>query len=123
MKATELRIGNLISFEKEYYTISGISQAFTDEPFDVELKNDNGMFESIDIEEVSPIPLTEEWLLKFGFEKAYSCYHKQTKIGKEIILNKNYFLMDIDFPVCVDEVHKLQNLFFALTGEELQIKP
>ena len=77
------------------------------------------------------IPLTEEWLLKFGFEKithdvrSYS-YHICDK-------NERYWFFRISGQfgtitreiTCVlsyeiKHVHQLQNLYFALTGEELE---
>ena len=71
-----------------------------------------------------PIPLTEEWLLKFGFD------------SKTLIFRNGNFTMTwgnggdyIDFQtiagsymIHVAHVHQLQNLYFALTGEELEIK-
>lgn len=82
--------------------------------------------------DITPIPLTSEWLLKFGFEKTtgltwsfsyektYSVYrksglaHNETKVEwwyDGILLKKQ-----------PDSVHELQNLYYALTGEELTIQ-
>lgn len=81
-------------------------------------------FDSRDIE---PIPLTEEWLFKFGFDKpAYSIcgdiFHL-TKWDKNpldwcVAMNKNNAIIVEK----LQYVHQLQNLYFALTGEELTIK-
>jgi hypothetical protein len=79
-----------------------------------------------------PIPLTEEWLLKFGFEKSNdldSFYHLR------LINDWTKLFYDPKHGVCelsvsnhgamirkLKSVHQLQNLYFALTGEELIIK-
>ena len=86
----------------------------------------------------SPIPLTEEIHLKCGFsDKDY----KQGYIGKEyksgamtfdFVLNKpgvmgdwnkcyTFSLPDYRF-VNIDYLHQLQNLYFDLTGEELEVE-
>lgn len=87
---------------------------------------------------VKPIPLTEEWLKKFGFKLEYGKYYSkcvQNGVGRFVIENA-YNLPCVLF---VNEnepngvgcqtigksivyVHELQNLYFALTGEELEIK-
>ena len=79
-----------------------------------------------------PIPLTEEWLLKFGFEKAplvdkylkgyftydsklkYFTYFTDIEDGgyENIIIQKEK----------LKYVHQLQNIYFALIGEELILK-
>ena len=64
---------------------------------------------------MTPVPLTEEWLLKFGFKKAYETYYQY----KDFILNDKFIMMDIDITIQLKHVHQLQNLYFALTGEEL----
>jgi hypothetical protein len=125
MKASELRIGNYVKFdnhEDEYYKVSGC---------DISELSD----ELIDLN-ASPIPLTEEWLLKFGFIRHHYDY------ANDVIYIKNIADNEIDnaefeWGVYPNElgsgiqiknrkslkyVHQLQNLYFALTGEELVVK-
>jgi hypothetical protein len=125
MKASELRIGNYVKFdnhEDEYYKVSGC---------DISELSD----ELIDLN-ASPIPLTEEWLLKFGFIRHHYDY------ANDVIYIKNIADNEIDnaefeWGVYPNElgsgiqiknrkslkyVHQLQNLYFALTGEELTFK-
>jgi hypothetical protein len=111
------------------------------------LYNDNGVFKKASpstIEEVwnaprswcKAIPLTEEWLLKFGFEKVdivltsisiaplnLPCTFHLPNTPFSFCLGKLILTTGTgDFCVNIDYVHKLQNLYFALTGEELTIK-
>lgn len=78
--------------------------------------------------ELRGIPLTEEWLLKFGFKK----YGKTTLFKKSnVTLNSmdighnrgDGFTLNYTPFVKVQHVHQLQNLYFALTGLELIYKP
>jgi hypothetical protein len=85
--------------------------------------------------EYDPIPLTEEWLLKFGFEykvEELGVRFYEIQIGISFISlsieghfninsGESYWYMDRDFKA-PKYVHQLQNLYFALTGEELTIK-
>ena len=72
----------------------------------------------------SPIPLTEEWLLKFGFvpekmEDGFLSYRL-----KFVDISMPYFEFTYDYGTEsfeVKYVHQLQNLFFALTGTELTL--
>ena len=96
MEEKELRIGNYVNIE--------------DTILSIDLQE---LYYNLSL--MTPIPLTEEWLLKFGFEKAYeTCYQY-----KDFILNDKFIMMDIDITVQLKYVHQLQNLYFALTGEEL----
>ena len=61
------------------------------------------------------ILLTEEWLLKFGFKKGLKGWFKKLDNNCKFNLymyNDNLY----------EHVHLLQNLYFALTNEELTIK-
>lgn len=102
MKATELRIGNWINHNNlgKIY-IDGISPHCND------FKIDN-VFEWVYLKNCEPILLTEEWLLRFRFDNN----HWATK----------WILTKIPIPTGIEYVHQLQNLYFALTGEELTLK-
>lgn len=69
---------------------------------------------------IRPIPLTEEWLKKFGFKK-FKNYNDWSKGGFILHGRKRGFVLRKSAPD-VKSVHQLQNLYFALTGEELKTK-
>ncbi|MDV3470858.1 hypothetical protein CMV02_02890 [Elizabethkingia anophelis] len=73
-----------------------------------------------------PIELTEDWLLKFGFSKIRYTDKKLNYYSKGFVKcyieNSNIFFDVIQGCIQVKYVHQLQNLYFALTGEELTIK-
>lgn len=117
MKANELRIGNYFNGDvaEEITIVKATAKDildFSDDPLDDYYK---------------PIPLTEEWLERFGFKKPFDYweFHKG-KIFFDIAIKdgKYYYIFDCNYRVgqYINSVHCLQNLFFALTGEELEIK-
>jgi len=63
MKANELRIGNLVSYDGRIFEIDTIAKEF---PTLNTIEFGIGV---VDWENIEPIPLPEEWLIKFGFEK------------------------------------------------------
>jgi hypothetical protein len=76
------------------------------------------------------LPLTEEWLLKFGFEKDGHNNDKTFYYQKDSIKINNYKGYFLDNPnevvgkrLYIKNVHTLQNLYFALSGEELIYTP
>ena len=112
MKANELRIGNWVMYSSKIQV------------------NENKIRECVDHpERFGTITLTEEWLTRFGFEqmKLYTgdnCFVKE----KFCVLCdgelKNYdlrltFDSDQTIRVQLHYVHQLQNIYFAITGEEL----
>ena|ERR1017187_724698 len=116
MKASELRIGNLVHYSDGQNTVDN----FIDYA-DLEIIDHNlaGNF--------SPIPLTEEWLVKFGFEWQYNDIWLND-LGLSIEWNKekkccSYLFQPKIWKRWLFYVHELQNLHFALTGEELILKP
>lgn len=115
MKITpqELRIGNYVF--NEYSGLMIVS--LIDETFFLSKKADGSSNDLYD--KANPIPLTEEWLLKFDWN-GY----------KQFCIN-SYFSIDTkgclwycgDFTgIVLEYIHQLQNLYFSLTGEELTIK-
>jgi len=129
VKANELRIGNWVQYNPkavdegteiiplQIEMISFKEQDFIaslDEPYD------NNYFEG----ELLPIPLTEKWLLEFGFEweEGYKCWQNEIALYKgndEYPFNYSCQFFEHQNLVTVYYIHQLQNLYFALTGQEL----
>lgn len=103
MNANELRLGNFVLEESKRVQLS---------EDDLEV-----LFAARNYADYEPIPLTPEILEKCGFEKGEKGFWFTG--GIEYNLEKN--LLE-GFGYCLIEyLHQLQNLYFALTGEELQI--
>ena len=110
IKGTEVRIGNLV------HTETGVVQTIEF----IDRDDKDGYF---------PIPLTEEWLLKFGFKKdtegytlgRFEIYHFHQKPESDFITAWGYSLSTNE--MSIKYVHQLQNLYFALTGTELTYIP
>ena len=117
MKATELRIGNLLEeahsgeFGKVDMVVLSIIERMSNHSY-------------------KPIPLTEEWLERFGFEllnKSVEYWGKNgycfTWLKDNVEKFDSLYLFLDGLPVNkrpeIKHVHQLQNLYFALTGEEL----
>lgn len=110
IEAKELRVGNYFKWSE--FASMGVG-------VDIITKENHYIYEGFK----EPIPLTEEWLLKLGFEyvSIYDSYIKQTGQREFILRKRDFVLCDIDIRVQPKYVHQLQNLYFALTGEELTI--
>tara|TARA_R110002153_G_scaffold216657_1_gene369161 strand:- start:197 stop:601 length:405 start_codon:yes stop_codon:yes gene_type:complete len=134
MEAKELRIGNYVNFKfhKDCGGVKGIEVFVSD--LEIILQNNSKS------EYYTPIPLTEGWLVKFGFtcfwdddydNNVFSLIRSgnyddviidpswvsQTECNRFVIAHFDYE-MDLE----IKHVHQLQNLYFALTNEELTIK-
>jgi hypothetical protein len=127
MKPTELRIGNWIN------TIEG--------PARIKAVSNEGVITTTimtrgdHLEFAKPIPLTEEILLSAGFHKSYAHRNPQFvlpinwpfvhEVRTELLcleLVEGKFTSEHCFNRVILYVHQLQNLIFALTGQELEIK-
>ncbi len=125
IKANELRIGN--------HTREGVIKCFYESGVHI------GMGRCFKFNELQPIPLTEEWLLKFGFVITVdpeNVHYKKVvnndfnesfvinrKVGYEVFYIGHKDCNDyLHFTTQIKHVHQLQNLYFALTNEELKIK-
>lgn len=149
LKANELRYGNKLLFLGDVVTFKNITEIREDgifwiKTFEPKIESKNFHFK--------PIPLTEEWLLKFGFDnwgkgKIYSTPDEE--YDRFVLHNvlggtSNFEVHNIvstygntyyqQYIISCDEderinwgeeikyVHQLQNLYFALTNKELEIK-
>lgn len=115
MKANELRLGNIIEFNKEPFNVCVI--------YDNAIENESWCKP---LNELHPIPLTKEWLVKFGFDgrkdfKWIGIVGVQLRDSKYYISLKDLSNVLFHSIVEIKYVHQLQNLYFTLTGEELTI--
>lgn len=138
MKASELRYGNYVTIDNKKHwpersgktlIVLGLSERneelFPNSEFVVQLGlglDSFGQFEEF----IKPITLTEEWLLKFGFDKVsdiqVECFFIQGELKDFTLHIFDGLYVWIAYDLDVKYVHQLQNLYFALTGEELTLK-
>ena len=109
IKANELRIGNRVLFRGKEDTVWRVE--------------DNNYYtenygHGVNNKDLEPIPLCDDWLLKFGFEYISS----NRLVYNNEIVEFTFDGVPMLNGVFVLNVHTLQNLYFALTGEELTIK-
>lgn len=119
MKASELRIGNFVFGVEQGYkeTALPIACLHNDDTVRLQVGNDTvGCYRS---KAINPIPLTEEWLLMFGFKKVGEAFY--IGLEYEYFLNGifNDYTAGCTISLNIKYVHQLQNLYFALTGEEI----
>lgn len=118
MKANEIRIGNFIQMVFDGY-LPKIKCCSTHAINDILLADQ----ENTEPFYLQPIPLTEDWIKRAGFVKINHIHEGELylieKIKLRIFLNGRCELRGAWIPQSIKFVHQLQNLYFALTGEEL----
>ena len=120
MKANELRIGNFIKINNEI--VEGIGYGVISDLYQLNKGLTNDYLKLLKHE---PIPLNEKWFLKFGFSIIYESTYYLPKFSDFDVYKydgnkcKLIYSPSIDLDCCFEYVHQLQNLYFALTGEEL----
>lgn len=130
IKASDLRIGNLVNYK--YYNPDPKAPDWAYEAVEiVEIKKSHLVFKHLNkkakfkIVVLYPIPLTEEWLERFGGKKVNNIDWKIKIRGIEFYTryNKKWYSSICDFYLSdkIQYVHELQNIYHALTGEELTI--
>lgn len=108
----ELRIGNWLQYDNKYFQV-----------YDIYRDDDWDLFE--------PIPLTPEILEKAGFLQSETNIYWRRKevqdlkfdisINTEGSIHIYRYKKDLSLPFVVRYVHQLQNLYYILTGRELEI--
>lgn len=127
MKASHFRLGDFAQDQNgnvlEVAALEGDNIEFT--------VVDRSKFPLPDGWQAQPIPITQDWLLRLGFNKydgkgsfyfhsilkwAKFHYNSRTNIC-EFAVNNDASVFNVKY------VHEVQNIFFSCTGVELQIKP
>ena len=117
MEARELRIGNFVMKNRV------VTSATLNIIADIELYQNQGF------NNFEPIPLTEEWLKRIGAEykgedsddtRAYMLRIGTFNFWSDS--SNDFSTIEFSDRIAVKYVHQLQNLYFALTSEELEFK-
>jgi len=101
MKNTELRIGNSIYFDDKIQQIDWSHFKFI-------------YYKDSLLKKFKPITLTDEWLLKFKKDEYGEFWNN---LSKDI---NGIFIWVSGYKIYIKYVHELQNLYFALTKNEIQ---
>ncbi len=120
MKPLELRINNLIYIPK---TGQIAEIAFVDMIGRIGVNKDVLNLGQLIIEDLEPIPLEEEWLTRFGFEKTSHGFYRypiEVRTNGPVVTMLGHKSSLRNIGLNPKYVHQLQNLYFALTGEELK---
>ena len=136
MKSTELRLGNYLWCKRNNAVMKVEELGLDDHILCYVL--DRTKFPLALGWKAEPIPLTVEWLVKFGFQVRESSTCDEWYIGfNEVTHDWLFSITWLDEPELIHSpnapfyrngahhiffVHQLQNLYFAITGEELTIK-
>lgn len=129
MDAKELRIGNILLYDETIYSYGLKKEEFTvDAKFILEFETASNNGDSDYFDMIKPIPITEEWLLRFGFKKLKHAFYIE---DFKVMINQlpkgatghDQHVIFKGIPIKnINEVHRLQNLFFELKEKELQLK-
>lgn len=117
LKASELRIGNWLQYTNnhsptQYFQVESIWGTAVNIVSDIRYSNFGN---------AEPVPLTPDILEKAGFDVSDGYYRKKIRGLHLFILPGKDCHIDGENIVFIEHLHQLQNLYFALTGEELQI--
>lgn len=134
MQSKDFRIGNLVYAPNDF--IMEVVGVFDDQILLNFKGNQGGVFE-VKPNEIKPIPLMEDMLRKYCFESTEINDYRFNPNWYSFVLLKKYFILSVNImggiKIETDEesmitfskhiyFHELQNIYFALTGEELTIK-
>jgi len=121
IQPNELRIGNYINDEQTTHIVVGVDNYYI-KSYWLKDTNKETLYET-PINQIKPIPLTEELLFKCGFAPNNGkMILGEFKIeifmdGSGHVFDWNGFVITVKFKY----LHQLQNIFFALTNKELKI--
>lgn len=132
IQATELRIGNLLTYDMGDGTFENSKLDWQDIRWCFENNKDFNLAHK-------PIPLTEDWIRDFGFVFEDIGTNPTEEEKRYLVARKGYGTKEIEIEFDRDlsgltlgnftgellvyyHVHQLQNLYYALTQQELELR-
>lgn len=137
INAKELRVGNILMFDETDTVI--VTEIYKKKVkfSGVPMARYSKIEATCGLSDLEPVPITESILLNCGFKKRnegfYEVFHIETWNNIRTVSTVfKITLDDLDGPIGVfisgnhvvhlRSLHQLQNLYFSLTGQELEIK-
>lgn len=126
IQVNELRIGNVVwdKNNDSFFRVDEIAFFPSGQVYELREYPNISTCRTLNTVHAESYPLTEEILLKCGFSGFLFPKIK----GPLVIYNDNNEIVVYSYPMrsfCFDKIkylHQLQNLYFALTGEELEVQ-
>ena len=127
MKANELRIGNYVMIDT-INKLGVIVRVISIENGHILATEEKGAIQLLrDVKDVKPIPLTKELLLKCGMKISFK--NETGELYKFVVkgfLVNPHITVKYGNPITFRSreiyLHDLQNIYYVLTGEELEVK-
>ena len=128
IQPNELRLGNYVQ-DNSWHVVAKIT-AITESYIKYEDLDGRKYSSSVSKDYLQPIELTNEWLVRLGANKGRLREYRfvdQPILLAECSTLKGQWFVYVSFSGRFESLHKiqyvhqLQNLFFALTGEELKL--
>ena len=135
MKVNELRVGNLVYDDEGFFSkVTGIKPI--GEQVLIDIYHDSNEVSKgwmLEVDDLKPIPLTEEILLKCGFKRVPKNLYVDnlkdlrtavTYLKGSIIWNESTRIVWVG-NIALDNIkylHELQNLYYAVENKELEVK-
>lgn len=118
IKANELRIGNWINYKSVPTSVTMVGQ------YGIQSKTEDTLINAkFSTPDLKPIPLTPEILYQCGFELFPWGWVSNVANKRSLRITAFHFLFEREGQTSlkIESLHQLQNLFFALTGEDLEV--
>jgi len=117
MEAKELRIGNWVNDHGDIVKVNAIGDG------NITVAIQGFKSNKISVKNCKPIPLIGEWLLKFSITKWFINNRFEIRENEDNYCSVYAWNNGVCTFICdLKYVHQFQNLYFILTGEELEIK-
>jgi hypothetical protein len=124
IKAEELRLGNWIDTPKMGPSMVRLVTMHEGEYMVYHNQKDIDSFHNAEVlKNCMPVSLTEDWLKKAGFEYIRKVWQNNLIHGFLDTIGEFAIYYGKEYLRTIKHVHQLQNLYFALTGTELQFAP
>lgn len=111
MKIQDLRIGNLVYLDDKLHKVESLGYGGI---------SINIIGDYVEMERVKGIPLADAWLHKM-VTKNMNIYDVGIEVYIDYDGNPIVSLYDKSIENKIEYVHQIQNLFYSLTGKELEI--